>query len=311
MNSLSKSILNTICYYDILDYPLTSFEIWKNLIGDRYHAQSETLSLNLIVLELEDEELKRYLDEYRGFYFLKGRKDLIEKRIFNNKISVSKIKKLRRVVWFLRFIPFVRAVMVTGRLAMKNAENSSDWDLLVVLKSGRIWTGRTLVTGAVHSLGKRRHGNKIKNRVCLNYFITDKSLEIKYKDLFSANEYLFCFPLFDSKNYYNKFQLKNSWIREYKPNYYLVENNNLKSLVETKISKIIRNLGEKMISWDYLEERLQIWQRDKIARNPKTHQKGSIVEASNEALIFLPSPQGPGISNKFLEKTEKINKIYL
>ena len=41
---------------------------------------------------------------------------------------------------------------------------------------------------------------------------------------------------------------------------------------------------------------------EKIARNPKTHLSGSIIEANDEALVFLPEPQGKEIYEKCREK---------
>lgn len=308
MVNLIKNILATICYYDVLDYPLTSFEVWKYLIksgGQEGGGNGQKCSLGEVSKELENSALKNFVEEFQGFYFLKGKRHLIGERIKRGKISVLKIKRLRRVVYLLRFIPFVRMVGVTGRLAMKNAQEESDWDLLTVLKKNRIWTGRTLVTLAAHLLGKRRYGNKIRDRVCLNYFITDDSLEIKTKDLFSANEYSFCFPLFGAEEY-KKFQIKNSWIKKNKPNYYIAEQENLKTIKDTKCSRLVRTLGEKLFGWDFLENRLRTWEEKKIMSNPKTHQEGSMVEASDEALIFLPSPQGPKVFEEFKERVNKL-----
>src|SRR3990172_2665738 len=191
---LSKHILTTITYYDVLDYPLTSFEIWKYLTT--HNSQPTILnpppcSLADIVKGLEDESLKKFIEEYRGFSFLKGRKGLVEQRIKRGKLAEEKYKILLGVAKILRFAPYVRMIAVTGRMAMKNTEEKSDLDLLVVLKHGKIFTGRTLVPLLVHLLGKRRHKGKITDRVCLNYFITTRSLEISLKDLYSSSEYYF------------------------------------------------------------------------------------------------------------------------
>ena len=346
--NLSQNILATVCYYDCLDYPLTAFEVWKYMIGITNYelneitddAGSEKFSLKDVINELEANDLKKYIEEYRGFYFLKGRKNLVLERIKREKISAAKIKKLRRVVWLLRLVPFVRMIGVTGRLAMKNAENSSDWDILVVLKKGKIWTGRTLVTLLIHLIGKRRHDGKIKDRVCLNYFITDQSLEIITKDLFSSNEYSFMFPLYDpvrnvsrglprpGKNLKNlsgvvlcpipvsngvdtggvfrKFQFQNRWIKNFRPNYQPEEIGNLRIIKDSWLSQTSRTLGEALFGFDFLEKWLRKWEKGKIMRNPKTREKGGLIIASDEKLIFLPEPQGPEVFEKFQEKLNKL-----
>lgn len=192
LSLLSKNILQTIIYYDIFNFPLTSFEIWKYLIAEKSFALGE------VVEKLDSEELKGKIEGYRGFYFLAGRKELVGRRIQNDKNSVAKFKIAEKATKWLRFVPFVRMIAVTGTLAMKNCEKDSDIDLFVVLEKGRIFTGRLLVTGLVHLLRKRRYGKKIKNRICLNYFVATDRLEIQRKDLFAANEYSFIYPIFDS-----------------------------------------------------------------------------------------------------------------
>lgn len=309
--NLSKYILATVAYYDGLDYPLTSFEIWKYLLKvSNSSQQTETnerdFSMFDVIRELDGGGVKKYIEESKGFYFLRGRTDLAEKRINNNKISVRKIKRLRRIVWLLRFVPYVRMVGVTGRLAMKNASAGSDWDLLVVLKAGKIWTGRTLVTLLTQLIGKRRYGRKIKDKVCLNYFITEESLEIATKEMFSSHEYFFMFPLF-GKATHERFQLKNKWIKKFRPNYSLAEIDNLKLMGSTRLSDTLRQAGELVLSSRALEDWLGRWQRAKIMKNPKTKKAGSLIQASRDSLVFLPEPQGPKVFEKFRKKIESLS----
>ncbi|EKE19975.1 MAG: hypothetical protein ACD_8C00073G0003 [uncultured bacterium] len=305
---LEKNILATIIYYDGLNYPLTSFELWKYLIRTDYYSNNTTIpsiALSQVINEINGNELAKFVEHFNGFYFLKGRKDLVSRRILNNKISAKKIKKLEWIVKCLRFVPFVRMIGATGGLAMKNAHHGSDLDLFVVLKYGKIWTGRTLVTGLVHFLGKRRHGKKVSDRVCLNFFITDESLEVITKDLFSASEYMFLFPLFGSETYH-RFQIKNRWIQNMKPTYALREIDPPKIISDCAFSKNIRSLGELLLGWNFFENFLKKVERKRIMLNPKTHQEGSMVYANDDALVFLPAPHGPVIFEKFKEKIDQL-----
>ncbi|HFC76989.1 MAG TPA: hypothetical protein ENJ27_02060 [Candidatus Moranbacteria bacterium] len=320
ISDVSKKILNTICYYDALSYPLTLFEIWKYLTKsesdedkknklkkDDDENLQEKYSLNNILKELRtNNNLKSFIKNNQGFYFLKGREYLVEERIKRDKLSVMKIKRLQWLIYFLRCVPFVRMILVTGRLAMKNAQPKSDWDVLVVLKSGKIWTGRTAITIVTQLLGKRRYGSKIRNRVCLNYFITTNSLEIRNKDFFSANEYFFAMPIFVVGNYFKKFQLKNSWIKNYKPNYYLSEARYLKAVDDNYFSKKVRTILEKIVDFDWLEKYLEKIEKKKIKNNPNTQKINSLIEADDQALIFLPEPQGPKIFEKFKDNIDRL-----
>jgi len=307
MNSLSQNILATIAYYDVSDYPLTVFELWKYLISDQQSVSSDQkknkIMLVDIVSELETEDLKKRIETYRGYYFLPGRKNLVAQRIERNKISERKYRIIRRVARFLRFVPFVKMILVTGRVAMKNADKKSDLDLLICLEKGRIFTGRTLVTLVTQLLGRRRYGKKITNRICLNYFITTESLEIEMQDLFASSEYFFAVPLFGF-DIFQEFQRKNSWIAKYHENYTPDSVANLKLITDSYFSKLLRGIGEKVLDFDFLEQKLKAWQTKRIGLDPRTNRPGSMIVANDDSLVFLPEPQGPKVFEKFKERME-------
>ncbi len=308
-DKLDKNILATIIYYDALNYPLTAFEVWRYLIrADYYTPEKEVTKVTIgeVVKKLQSNDLSQNIQQENGFYFLKGKKHLVGQRITSGKISIKKIAGIAVVANILKFVPFVRMVAVTGGLAMKNAQPKSDWDLLIVLEHGKIWTGRTLVTALLHILGKRRHGKKISDRACLNFFVTNESLEVITKDLFSANEYMFIFPLY-GWNVFSRFQIKNQWIRKMKPSYSLTELKPPKTISDSYLSVIIRAIGELIFSSHWIEVWLKKIEKKRIMRNPKTRQEGSLIYANDDALVFLPSPHGPQIFEQFKKKANELN----
>ncbi len=304
---ISKNILATVAYYDVFSYPLTSFEIWKYLIRANYYEKGtgEKNDLQQVLLELKQEPLIRFIEEHNGFYFLKGRKELVGRRIESGKISFSKTRRLRAVIALLRYVPFVRMICITGSLAMKTARPKSDWDLLVVIEKGHIWMGRTLVTLVSHLIGKRRYGKKIHDRVCLNHFITTDSLEISMKDLYSASEYFFIRPVFGFE-IFRKFQLKNRWIGNIKPQYMPSEIEPVSMVHDSFLSKNIRSVGEKILGFVALENVLRKLEKKKIMANPKTHQEGSFIRASDEALVFFPEIKGPKEFDEFKKRIDEL-----
>lgn len=300
---LGKNIVATVTYYDVMDFPLSAFEIWKHLLEyDREkNPLTEPVTLGVIWAMLHSEQFAGRICEQNGFYFLSGREMLVHKRIQSEKLSVEKLKGMRRLAMILRFVPYVRMIGATGSLAMKHGVKGSDWDMLVVLRSGKIWIGRTILTTFLHLIGKRRHGEKISNRACLNYFITDDNLEIATKDLFSAHEYRYLVPLL-SFPLFQIFELKNRWIRSYKPNFSLTQLPSLWLVQEWPRAKGMRALLERIIDFFDLEVWLGSWQKKKIALNPKTHLEGSLIDVSDRSLVFLPSPRGPRVFQKFKER---------
>lgn len=303
-SGLTKNILATIVYYDCMDFAMTGFEIWKYLLKLNYYEYPETsekYTLEEVLRELESGFLLSHIERKNGFYFLKGREQLVDTRISREKISSLKIKRLSRIVKMLRFVPFIEMVAITGKLAMKSAKPGSDLDVLVVFKDGHIWTGRTLATLLVHLLGKRRYGKKIADRVCFNYFITVSGLEVITKDVYSASEYSFMIPLF-GWNMFNKFQIKNGWIRTMKPLYDVTHVPPMPMLHDSDFSRGARRIFEKIFASQKLERLLKKIEREKIMKNPKTARAGSVVHAYDDALIFLPEPKGPKIFEQFKEK---------
>lgn len=300
---LGKNVLATVTYYDVLNMPLTAFEIYKHLIvrSDLQQKRGETCGLADIFKLLVSGTLSGKIEEQNGFYFLRGRADLVARRIRAEKISVWKLKRIQRLARLLAYLPYLRMIGATGSLAMKNSVFESDWDIFVVLRSGKIWIGRTLLTGFLHLIGKRRHKSKIQNRVCLNYFVTDDNLEIGVKDLFSAHEYSFFIPLLNFP-LFQIFELKNRWIRNYCPNFTPTTLPSLWTLKTNNLTRRVQRILERVLDIFNFEQMLSAWQKLKISRNPKTRIEGSMIEVSDRALIFLPYPRGPRVFEKFKER---------
>jgi predicted nucleotidyltransferase len=312
-SSLSQNILATIAYYDVLDYPLTVFELWKYLISDPAYAEAlagkqdeKKILIADIIRELEGEELKKQTETYRGFYFLPGRKDLVSSRIERNKISEEKYKIILRMMKLLKFIPHIKMVAVVGRVAMKNSEKKSDLDLLIVFEKGHIFTGRFLTVALLSILGKRRSGKKIKNKICLNHFLST-NFSVSVQDLFSSHEYVFMLPIFGFEMYQNFF-VKNAWIKNYRPNF----ESKLPIMKEEKdsqFSKKSREILEKICSFQFIEKILKKMQIEKILKNPKTQKTGGVIIYSDDELAFWPDfeKQGPRVFEEFKKRLENFS----
>lgn len=296
MYRLSKDVVETIAYYDVLEFPLSAFEVWKHLITLAEDARSSSYFEILTTLRVECRN--GTIEEFNGFYFLPGQERLVRERIQKEKISVAKLKRVKQLARLIQYVPYVRFIGATGSLSMKHGDTESDWDLFVVLRAGKIWTGRVLLTGFLFLLGKWRHGKHVRNRACLNYYVADTSLEIGTQDLFSAHEYRFMIPLFRYA-LFQRFELRNRWIARFKPNFSLSEIPTLWSASDQKdISRGAYFLERWCDRWN-VESLLAVWQKGKIARNPKTRWEGSYIEATDHALVFLPRPRGPRVYEAF------------
>lgn len=253
MQDLEKAVLSAVSYYDIFEYPLTSWEIFKWGYG-KIGMGSEKSKLSDFhgILECSD-LLKKVLQHKNGFYFLKGREDTVEIRRQRYLLAQKRWKKLQKVVTFLQVVPFVKMIAGCNNLLINNIKPESDIDVFIVVKSGRMWITRFLVTSLVSLLGQWRHKDRISGKVCLSFFVTDNNLSLekiskKPYDIYLNNWILLAAPLLD-REIYAKFMLENVWTKDSVPNAlpYLPVG------YERKIKKIffldwIRIICEKMLS---------------------------------------------------------------
>ncbi|HIP50013.1 MAG TPA: hypothetical protein EYG99_01045 [Candidatus Pacebacteria bacterium] len=303
---LYKNIIATVTYYDVLNYPLTVFEVWKHLIRSSSDDSRGVWSLEDVRYALGEKEIAQYISQKNGMYFLFGRDELIALRRKREYISFVKMRKLRRIVSILRVSPFVRAICVTGRLAYNNCDKGSDLDVLVIYKYGHIWTGRFCLTVLSHILGVRRQDDKINNRICLNCHITTKSLCVPTRDLFAAHEYTFATPLFDT-NYHMQFCHENKeWIQNMKPHHKCARTKSELTVGDNIITKYIRVFFEFILADSAMEKRLKKLQLKKIQSNPKTQKQGALILCNDNNLIFLPKPQGPVVFEEYKRRFDAL-----
>ncbi|MFH1509106.1 MAG: hypothetical protein ABIE68_03010 [bacterium] len=292
MNALELSILRTIVYFDIFDYPLTLLELWKFLWAPQKFSYEEIAK----VLQ-ESPELKKRLGQKQGFVFIKDRSNLIETRLRRNNRAISYWRRAFLATRALRFIPFVRMVAVCNNLANHNTKSGSDIDLYIITKAGRIWTTRFLAVLLIQVLGLRRHGKKISRRICLSFFATEHKLNLENIALHSGDPYLLYFtaqvtPIFDDFGIYNKFWQTNSWIKKEIPNIYKVEPVDYPRLVKHNgFSKLWQRVSEFVmctILGDLTEKGLRKIQTTKMVRNKESKQfeDSTAVIISDDMLKF-------------------------
>lgn len=212
---LKKSILATLIYYDIFDYPLTAGEIFNLLINPGRFDDQNTRT----ALVLEELVKERILEQFNGFYFLPGRQNLYEERIERNKIAEEKWKKIKRYLWIVQVIPYIEVIFASGSLALGHTSKESDLDVLVVAKKGRIWLARLWLSVAMNLLGVRRKNKErvAPNKICLNHYVTTGSLKIPFKSLYNAQTYAHLVPIYWSdKKIIDQFWWENlPWMKKF------------------------------------------------------------------------------------------------
>ena len=306
MNELEKSILKTIIYFDIFNYPLISSEIHNWLIDYKCELKDVVFCLS------DSENVKRYVESRDGFYFLRGRKDIIKNRKINRLNSQFKIRLVLKKANFIKYIPFVKCVCLSGSIPYFNSSKDADIDLFIIIKDRYLWLSRFLVTMFAHIYGVRRHGKKIKNRLCLNFYITDKNYNLK--ELCYENELWFflwftqIFPIL-GKDEYRKFLTENSWILDRLPNYQEFNIIEEAMLSETYFSTGFKKFFEVILNndfgmfLDFLAGRIQVLKMS-FNKHSKRNNGEKDVIVSDEMLKFHEADPRKYYNNLFLEKTK-------
>ena len=135
---LKRSIIKTLTYADVFDYPLTLHEIHRYLVEE--HATVEQVHEGLSAGDFVSQNIV----EKSIYYALPGRDQIIETRLNRSKIAFGLWPAAIKYGAMMARLPFVRMVAVTGSLAVDN-ESTNDIDYLIVTKPGRLWLCRAMV----------------------------------------------------------------------------------------------------------------------------------------------------------------------
>ncbi len=215
MTLLAQSILKTLAFFDAQDLPLTLMEIRAYLITPLPLSLSTGGGESLAEIQNTlSSELASKVQYAEGFYFLFGRERLVRLRQERYPISLSRYRKAKKHLLALRIFPYLRAVAISGSLALLNSSRNSDIDLFVLTRKNRIWFVRMLMSLYFHILGKRRHGVRIADRFCLNHYLCEGHEIAQDQNLYTAAEYANLISVLGEK-WLEKFWRQNQWVKGY------------------------------------------------------------------------------------------------
>lgn len=208
-------VLSTLIYADLFSFPLKQEEIWRFLI-------EEKKSKKPVAKELENLKKRSLIEEKEGFFFLRGKKEHVNRRKKGQKEASFKIKKIKKIVPILKKAPFLKAIALTGGLACGNVKEDDDIDLLIISKGNRLWLIRPILILLLEILGiRRRPGQKkVKDKVCLNILLDEKALSLsqKKRNLFTSFEIAQMKFLWQKDEMERRFLEANKWVEKYLPN---------------------------------------------------------------------------------------------
>jgi len=295
---LRNAVLATIAYYDVFDFPLTSLEIYRYLINPARLEKNldgvGDIQLSDIRATLDDLIRVERAVEYRGFYFLSEDRILIyDKRIAKEKLATRKWKKLVRIAWWFQLIPYLKAILISGSMAMHNADEQSDFDVLAIVKNGRMYTCRIILSAvaSLFSARRKRFDLVAPDKFCFNHYITDNQLEIKHESLYNAQTYVNLRPVFVRGNVFEDLYRENPWLHKYVYNFQPSFNYEKLGVQSNYLFQLFARLGEFILDTPVgfiIESIFRWYQQRRIRRNATTYAPGGRTLFDDSQLEFHP-----------------------
>lgn len=308
---VNERVLATLCFWAALARPATLLEIHQWLVFSR--TQTNSVSLGQVQVALDELILAGVVHTQFGFYLLASCPlEWCERRIEQEKETVQKYRKFLPALWWFQAVPFVRAVLASGSLALETCTPQSDWDVFVVARSGRLYTARMGLTVVAWLLGRLRtkHSVVVRDLFCLNHYVADEALELGHHSLYVAHVLGRLVPAYDlpaqagPHGHANNLWQANSWTHAMVPGADgPPPQHQLRSVRDSFLLKCVRRMAEWVLGGalgDTLERFVMHVQVRRIVRgssfggriqatlteiefHPHSHER-TVVERTNEYL---------------------------
>ena len=258
------SILQTLIYSDIFDYPLTKDEIWKFLIAKKIDRKSFD---KILKSNLPDKIVFK-----NNLYCLIGREKVGQARITRKRESQEKIVIAQKIIRQLSFLPTIQFIGISGALSLENSSRDDDIDLFVVTSKGSLWLTRLAIIILLLLMGRYRRRNQeiVSDKICLNMLIDESALSFPKirQNLYTAHEIVQMMPIFERGGTYNKFISANKWVGKFLPNAFHrgTKRNYTRKYAESFISVVLRSVL-RLSAIEKVAKKLQIWYMKKQMTN--------------------------------------------
>lgn len=236
---IRQSIISTLAYFDIFNYPLTIAELHRYLWKP---PQAVTLTEVYSEIDRMDD-----IEIHQGLVCLRGRGATITSRTTAYLESERKYKKRLPYIRLLTYLPHVQAIFVVNSLAFQNVRPDSDIDLLIVARPGTIWSTRFFTTALAKLLRLRPRPGNTKDTLCLSFYVDGGTLNMHnlMSDALDIHEVYWLrhlFPIYDPQNIGKKIDTANDWIHEYLPNAKSVHLHPLRTISHSWLHSISQTL---------------------------------------------------------------------
>jgi len=316
MTSCEQSILGALAYADLFDVPLTQEEIWRNLF---FPIQKNITFFDVIDAVEHSNILSHFIESHGGFYFLKGRKDIVATRLERYDIAKRKYDSARKVIRMLARIPFMRFIGICNTLGWSNAKDESDIDLFIIVEHQHLWLTRSLCASLMQMYGLRPTKQKMKDAICLSFFISDTALDVSplflqeshgMSDIYFLYWLLYCVPIYDSGDMYEKFWKANE-VRIYSVLPYATpyNTNEYRRVGIGRVYRTVKYMCEQWIRlFGNISERVARWIQIRVLPQELRNvlNKDTRVVMNDSVMKFHPNDRREEIRERFWKKLQEL-----
>lgn len=294
-----KSILKTLVFFDLLDYPLTLVEI--------VNFCQAALTASQVFTTLNSEPLIKLISRRDGFYFLAGREAILTTRHQRYRLALKKLKLARRYGRLLNCFPWIKAVAIYSSLSLKNSRRSGDFDFFIITDSGRTWSARFYLNLFLKFCRFRPMPGNSKNKICASYWASEANLDLSpfnypddYYYYYGCGQFIF---LSGSTATISNFYSANSWLKGILPNWQPI--NLIKKTEPSVGQKLIENLAEKIFGL-ISEKKCRDYQLKILPQKYRDNNDGQRVVLQNDLIKLHDNDKRDKYNRLFEESYEKI-----
>jgi len=269
-----QAILTTIIYSTIFSFPLTKDELWHLLLSEEKITKQE--------FEKGLQALQKQLVFREGYYCLSGHEASITRRKKNLTEVTKKLQRARWVAEKLSVIPSILFIGISGGLAVGDAGEKDDIDMVFITKKNTLFISRFLILSLLESLGvrRRRGQHNASDTICANLLFDESALSWfgEMQDVYTAREIAQMVPVFERENIYHQFISANQWVKTFLPNV---------AFINPSISKESASGLEKLTLVVCMNSLFEFLARSLQMRQIKKHQTREVVKKN--ILAFHPN----------------------
>ncbi len=292
-NTYRTAIIQTLAYFELFDMPLKAFELERFL----YWPHREAPETKKIKEALRQMIAKGEVVQFEDYYSLEA--DIKEQ------VGLRKVRRERSLKWLKRAKPWltvlaawpgVEMIAICNNLAFLVAKESSDIDLLVVTKSGRIWQTRFFLAAFLQVFKKRTTPkSNDKEKFCLSFFLSSDHLDLAAIVLEEDDIYLqywmaSLMPVYDPMNKKQALLKKNHALAHRVVRDTRVKEEAFLKVNDTSLLFRLLEFFTNQTSWapEWLEAKTKAWQEKHFTPEIKNalKEKNSHVIANEQMLKF-------------------------